>query len=329
MPFHVIVARDFDHMGQMAAEAIRIRIARTLAARGNFVLGLAAGHSPVGVYRHLAEAFNDGRLDASRIRSFNLDEYVGLPGEDPPARARHPESFASSMSREFFSLLRGKFADARLPAGHLVEARTLLRELQAHPGDWREQGSGNGKAIVIRPDAESDALRWIRSEILDAYEQEIRRAGGIDLQIIGVGERGHVAFHESGIPFEDNRMLLVKLDDNTVANAVADGRFARKEDCPRYAISMGAELIYEARCVVLLAAGRRKAGPVAASLAGDPTPAIPASYGQIHARRGGEMIYVIDREAASGVLARRAEIEKRGIAVEDLSGPDPAQAPAG
>ena len=328
MSFHLIVARDFDHMSRVAAEAIRIRIARTLIERGTFVLGLAAGHSPVGVYRHLAEAFNDGRLDVSRVRSFNLDEYVGLPGEDPPSRARHPGSFASAMSRDFFGLLRGKFADARLPAGHLVEPGTLIRELQAHPGDWQEQGVGNGKAIVIRPDAESEGLRRIRSGILDAYEREIRRAGGIDLQIVGVGEHGHVAFHESGIPFDGNRMLLVKLADSTVANAVADGHFARPDDCPRYAISMGAELIYEARCVVLLASGRRKAGPVAASLAGNPTPTVPISYGQICARRGNEMIYVIDREAAPGVLARRAEIEKHGIEIEDLSGMDSAGAPA-
>ena len=190
----------------------------------------------------------------------------------------------------------------------------------AYPNDWREQGADKGKAIVISPQAKSEYLRWVRLGILDAYEEKIKRSGGIDLHIIGVGGRGHVAFHEAGIPFAGNRMLLVKLDDNTVANAVADGHFASAHDSPRYAISMGADLVYAARCVVLLASGRRKAEPVAASLAEDPTDAVPISYGQTCAKRGGEMLYVLDREAASGVLAARSAIEKRGIVVEDISG---------
>ena len=116
------------------------------------------------------------------------------------------------------------------------------------------------------------------------------------------------------------KQRLAKLDDDTVANAVADGHFASAHDSPRYAISMGAELVFEARCVVLLASGRRKAEPVAASLAADPTDAVPISYGQICAKRGGELLYVLDREAAAGVVAARSAIEKRGIVVEDISG---------
>jgi hypothetical protein len=83
---------------------------------------------------------------------------------------------------------------------------------------------------------------------------------------------------------------------------------------------MGAELVYQAKCVVLLAAGQRKAEPVATALAEDPSPAVPISYGQTYARRGGEMLCVVDREAAAGVLARRAEVEARGITIEDRSG---------
>lgn len=319
MSHKVIIARDFDHMSAVAAAFVQERIAQTLSRQPGFVLGLATGSSPTGVYKHLAKAFNGGQLDAAKIRSFNLDEYVGLPGENAQMRALHPESYSFFMIQELFGLLRRKFGETNVPWGCLVDQAKLAAELQAHPGDWEAQGADKGKAIVVRPDAKSDYLRWVRAEILDAYERKIARAGGIDLHVVGVGGRGHVAFHEAGIPFANNRMLLVKLDDNTVANAVADGHFARKEDSPLYAISMGAELVYRAKCVVLLAAGKRKAEPVAASLAEDPTPAVPISYGQTYAQRGGEMLYVIDREAAAGVLARRAEIERRGIAIEDLS----------
>ena len=319
MPHQVIITRDFDHMSEVAGDFIRERIAAGLARRGSFVLGLATGSSPTGVYEHLAKAANGGSLDPSRVVTFNLDEYVGLPGEDPAARARHPQSYSLFMTRALFGLLRTKFAETSMPGGCLIDQGLLSRELEANPGDWQEQGADRGKAIVIRPEAKSGFLRWVRREVLDGYEQKIRRRGGIDLQIIGVGGRGHVAFHESGIPFEGNRMLLVQLDDNTVENAIADGHFARRGDSPRYAVSMGAELVYEARCVVLLASGPRKAEPVAASLAEDPSPAVPISYGQPYAQRGGELLYVVDREAASGALARRAEIERRGIAIKDLS----------
>jgi len=319
MSHQVIIARDFDHMSEVAAGLVQDRMVRSLAMKKEFVLGLATGSSPTGLYKHLAKAFNAGRLDAARVRSFNLDEYVGLPGENAQMRALHPESYSYFMIQELFGLLRKKFIETNVPWGCLVEQDRLIRELQANPGDWHEQGADKGKAIVIDPKAKSDYLRWVRAEILDAYQQKIKRHGGIDLHVVGVGGRGHVAFHESGIPFEGNGMLLVRLDDNTVANAVADGHFARKEDSPRYAISMGAELVYQAKCVVLLAAGKRKAEPVATSLAEDPTPAVPISHGQLHAKRGGDMVYVIDREAAAGVLARRAEIEKRGIVIEDRS----------
>ena len=320
MSHKVIITRDFDHMSEVAAGYVQERIAHSLAKRKEFVLGLATGSSPTGLYKHLAKAINAGRLDPARIRSFNLDEYVGLPGENAQMRALHPESYSYFMIQELFGLLRRKFIETNVPWGCLVDQDQLVRELKANPGDWHEQGADKGKAIVIDPKAKSDYLRWVRGEILDAYERKIQSHGGIDLHVIGVGGRGHVAFHEAGIPFEGNHMLLVRLDENTVENAVADGHFARKEDSPRYAISMGAKLVYQARCVVLLAAGKRKAEPVAASLAEDPTPAVPISHGQIHAKQGGDMLYVIDRAAASGVLERRSEIEKRGIAIEDLSG---------
>lgn len=319
MPHKVIITRDFDHLSEVAADLLQDQIQQTLSQKAEFVLGLATGISPTGVYKHLAKAVNEGRLEAQRIRTFNLDEYIGLPGENAQARALHPESYTFFMIQELFGLLRLKFAESNVPWGCLVEQDRLIRELQSHPGDWEEQGADKGKAILIRPSARSDYLRWIRAEILDAYERKIQRVGGVDLHVIGVGGRGHVAFHEAGIPFEGNRMLLVKLDDNTVENAVADGHFSSVEQSPRYAVSMGAELVYQARRVVLLASGGRKAEPVALSLAEDPSPAIPISYGQLYARRGGDMVYVIDQAAAAGVRARQAEIERRGIVIEDRS----------
>lgn len=317
--FRVVVTRDFDHMSAIAARTALADVRARIAEAGRFVLGLATGASPTGLYKFLAKAANAGLFDPALVRTFNLDEYVGLPGANPQLRALHPESYTWFMIQELFGLMRRKFASSDVPFGTLIDQAALDEALAASPADFEFQGADKGKAVVIRPDAANPVLRSIRRDILDAYAARIADAGGIDLHVIGVGGRGHVAFHESGIPFEGNGMLLVKLDQNTIDNAVTDGHFATAADSPRYAISMGAELVYQARHVLLLASGARKSEPVAASLADDPSPAVPISYAQLAAANGHRITYVVDQAAAAALLARRAEIEARGIEIEDLS----------
>lgn len=316
MPLKIHLTRDFAQMSDVAAEIVRADIAEKQAGGAEYVLGLATGNSPTGLYKHLAQTCNSGPVDPTRIRSFNLDEYVGLPGENAQQRALHPESYSYFMIRELFGLLERPFAETNVPWGTLVEQKALVAALARHTGDYELQGTDKGKAIVINADADG-TLGLIKRDILDAYEQKISRFGGIDLHVVGVGGRGHVAFHESGIPFEDNRMLLVKLDDNTVENAVADGHFPSVEDSPRYAISMGAELVYQARTVVLVANGPRKTEPVAESLLGEVTCDVPISYGQRYVAEGGTLHYVIDEDAASELLANRAAAEAKGYEFVD------------
>jgi len=320
MPVKVIVTRDFESMSRAGADIVRSEILRTLGRKPQAVLGLATGNSPTGLYKHLARAFNAGEIDAGRIRSFNLDEYVGLPGDTPQQRALHPESYGFFMIQEFFGLLRKKFIQTRVPEGSMIDQKHLVYELRAHPRDWREEGSDAGRSIVIKAKPASRYLVWIRKEILDGYARSIRKAGGIDVQIIGVGGRGHVAFHESGIPFKGSSVLLVRLDSNTVANAVADGHFHSVNDSPRYAVSMGAELVYRAGTVVLLAGGERKVESVTRSLLGDPTPEVPISYGQTYAARGGNLVYVLDAVAGRELLSRRGDLGRKGIEVSDVVG---------
>jgi glucosamine-6-phosphate deaminase len=139
------------------------------------------------------------------------------------------------------------------------------------------------------------------------------------VQIIGVGGRGHVAFHESGIPFKGSTVMLVKLDDNTISNAVADGHFESKENSPNYAVSIGAELVYQARNVVLLANGERKVESVTRSLLGKVTAEVPISYGQRYASGSDNLTYVVDAIAGRELLARKDALTGRGIAIKDLT----------
>ena len=316
MTIRVIITRNFDHMGEVAAEIVKDSIIQTLGEKKEFIFGLATGNSPTGVYKRLAQMANSGEFDSARIRSFNLDEYVGLPGENPQQRMLHPESYCYFMIQKFFGLLDKKFIETSVPYGCLIDQGQLVNELDTHPEDWSELGTDAGKSISIKENSASDYLKWIKKTILEGYAQKILDAGGIDLHIIGVGGRGHVAFHESGIPFEGSNVLLVKLDNNTVDNAVRDGHFATKDESPRYAISMGAELVYKAKAVILLANGERKVESVTKSLLNDPTPDIPISYGQIYSKNGGNMIYVLDKIAGRELLANKELLKKKGIEIE-------------
>ena len=318
MPINVIITKDFNHMSEVAAGIVEKKIITGLKDQNQFVLGLATGNSPTGLYKHLAKLVNSGKLDSTRIRSFNLDKYVGLPGENAQQRTLHPESYCYFMIQEFFSLLDKKFIETSVPYGSLIDQQQLINELEANPEDWKELGTEAGKSIVIKENPTSDYLEWIRTTILEGYAQKIYNADGIDLQIIGVGGRGHVAFHESGIPFEDSSVLLVKLDENTVENAVKDGHFFSKEESPWYAISMGAELVYKAKTVILLANGERKVKSITKSLLNDPTPDIPISYGQIYSEKGGNLIYIIDKSAGRELLSNKNLLEQKGIEINIL-----------
>ncbi len=319
MPLQVVVTRNFKHMSEVAAETVKKDIVQALRKQKEFVLGLATGSSPTGLYKHLAKAANAGEFDSTRIRSFNLDEYVGLPGENAQQRVIHPESYCYFMIQEFFGLLTNKFMQTSVPYGSLIDQKQLMRELKAHREDWRQVGTDAGSSIIIKAKPASEYLAWVRKTILDGYARKIKKDGGIDLQIIGVGGRGHVAFHESGIPFKGSKVMLVKLDDNTVANAVADGHFQSVKESPRYAVTMGAELVYQAKTVVLLASGKRKVEPVAESLLGDPTPDIPISYGQKYAEKGGNMVYVVDKVVGQELIANKKVLKQKGIKIQDLS----------
>jgi len=124
------------------------------------------------------------------------------------------------------------------------------------------------------------------------YEDEIKRCGGIDLQILGIGSDGHIAFNEptSSLGSRTRIKTLAKqtIDDNARF-------FDSPEQVPIYAITMGVGTILEAHKILLLANGRAKAGAIAAAIEGPVTSMITASALQLHR----DAMAIIDREAAS------------------------------
>lgn len=124
------------------------------------------------------------------------------------------------------------------------------------------------------------------------YDAQIAAAGGIDLQVLGIGQNAHIGFNEPDIKFEA-MTHKVRLDDETIhANARF---FASEEEVPRYAISMGIRNIMLAHRVLLLANGAKKARAVRAAVCGSVSPEAPASILQLHRN----VTVIVDREAAS------------------------------
>ncbi len=117
------------------------------------------------------------------------------------------------------------------------------------------------------------------SEFCLEYEMLIQRLGGIDLQLLGIGKNGHIAFNEpdSFFPKETHH---VKLADSTID---ANARFYNSRDeVPKSAVSMGIGTIMKAKGVLLIANGKEKAEILEKALYGDVTPQIPASVLQYH-----------------------------------------------
>lgn len=124
------------------------------------------------------------------------------------------------------------------------------------------------------------------------YERAIRDAGGVDLQLLGIGRTGHVGFNEPGSP-KESRTRLITLDRVTRMDASSD--FFGERNVPRRAITMGVGSILDARKVLLLAFGEHKAEIVKCAVEGPISPAVAASFLQEHR----DARFVLDPAAAA------------------------------
>jgi glucosamine-6-phosphate deaminase len=127
----------------------------------------------------------------------------------------------------------------------------------------------------------------------ESYERAIKQAGGIDLQILGIGRTGHVGFNEPGSE-RGSRTRLIWLDKVTRTDAASD--FFGVEHVPTRAITMGVGTILEAKRIIMMAFGENKANVVAQAIEGPITSTIAASFLQEHPSA---MVYLDDAAAAS------------------------------
>ncbi len=125
-----------------------------------------------------------------------------------------------------------------------------------------------------------------------SYEEEIKGAGGIDLQLLGIGGDGHIAFNEPGTSLA-SRTHIETLDEQTIKDNAR--YFDKPEDVPRFAITMGVGTILDVKAILLIANGEKKSDVVAAFIEGPITSQVTSSALQLHPR----VTVVLDEPAAS------------------------------
>ncbi|MCC9205500.1 glucosamine-6-phosphate deaminase [Arthrobacter sp. zg-Y769] len=132
------------------------------------------------------------------------------------------------------------------------------------------------------------------AQAAEAFEARLEDAGGVDLQLLGIGHNGHLAFNEPGSPL-DSRTRVQRLSETTRR---ANARFfASPAEVPRFCITQGLGTIRRARHLLLLVRGGDKAGILKRALTGPVTTDCPASILQLHQR----VTVIADEAAASGL----------------------------
>jgi glucosamine-6-phosphate deaminase len=225
----VVILQDANEIGAVAADAIGALLTR----KPDAVLGLATGSSPLAIYGELASRYDAGKVSFRQSRGFTLDEYVGLPADDP-------QRYRNVIDSVFVS------------------------------------------RVDFAPDAVHgpDGVATDIPAACAAYENAIREAGGVDLQILGIGTDGHIAFNEPGSSLASRTRIKTLTRQTRIDNARFFG--GDVESVPTHCLTQGLATIMEARHVILVATGRSKAEAVHHLVEGAVSAMWPATILQHH-----------------------------------------------
>lgn len=229
----VIIKRTTAEIADLVSE----KFVSLLEKKPKAVLGLATGSTPIATYEALINKIKAKNLPLEDVKTFNLDEYVGLEKEK--------YSYRTFMEENLFSPLGISSSQVHFPS----------------------------------------------KKTLSAYDEQIAAYGGIDLQILGIGSNGHIAFNEPGTPFE-SKTHVVKLEESTRDDNARF--FDTPEEVPTHAVTMGLATILQAKEIVLIATGTNKQEAVRQMLSGVNSLNCPASILNQHPH----VTVYLDEEAA-------------------------------
>ncbi|MHA7179457.1 glucosamine-6-phosphate deaminase [Arthrobacter sp. MDB2-24] len=224
-------------------------------------LGVATGSSPLTIYRALADQWIPA---LARLKAFALDEYVGLPADDP-------QSYRSVIRQEVTDRLRLDPANVHVPDGCAADLNVEC----------------------------------------ERYEAAMAEAGGVDLQLLGIGRNGHIGFNEPSSSLSSRTRPKTLMAATRRDNARF---FADPADVPRHCLTQGLGTILDAAEVLLVAQGSAKAEAVRAALEGPLTSMCPGSVLQLHRRA----TVVLDEEAAQHLALREYYLDTERNRIEGI-----------
>ncbi len=237
------IEKDYDSMSRVAGKIF----IEAIEANPEIVLGLATGSTPVGMYKEIIRAHKENGLDFSKVKSFNLDEYVGLASDNP-------YSYAYFMHEKLFDHINMKEENIFIPDGKAKNLKEYCKE----------------------------------------YDDMIDKVGGIDIQVLGIGENGHIAFNEPNEYLCPNTSVADLTEETIKVNSRF---FENAKEVPNTAITMGMGGILKAKKIILLANGKRKK-PVIDRLLNENkvSTMFPVSFLLLHP----DLTIIVDEEAYNG-----------------------------
>ncbi len=217
-----------------------------------------------------------------------------------------PEKIAAAVAQEYVALLAEKpdavlgFATGSTPLGLYAELARLCAEKRI---SFRDVSTFNLDEYLGLDGTHDQSYRYFMNknlfekididiartrvpsgvntdpETAARYDKDIESAGGIELQLLGLGNNGHIGFNEPGTPF-GSVTHIVELTDST---RQANKRFFNSiDEVPTHSVTMGIKTVMNARRIILIALGKGKADIVKKFIQGDVTPEVPASVLQLH-----------------------------------------------
>lgn len=238
--FTTIVCENYDEVSKEA-----FKVMKTVLDKGNPLLGLATGSSPVGLYKEMIRDHKENGTSYKNILTWNLDEYVGIP-------RTHEQSYWTFMHENLFNFIDIPEENIHVPVGE-------------------------------SEDEEAECVKY----------EESMKGHTVDIQVLGIGSDGHIAFNEPGTPFDS----LTHLMDLTEQTRKDNARFFDNDinQVPKRSITMGLASIMRAKKIIVIATGENKAEAVYGMLKGPKTTDCPASILQDHP----DVTVLLDKAAAS------------------------------
>jgi len=267
-----VITETRDSAEQRAARKIADLIKSKNAQGAKIVIGFATGGTYQGIYEKLIKITEEENISWENVVTFNLDEYVwNSPGYDSAYRDQYYdiESYQVFMRTNLFTRL---IQNAGLKEGNIHFMNGLTDDAEKEVRDY--------EALIM----------------------EETSGEGVDLQVLGVGVEGHIAFIEArpDMPLDDFLGLTTRVETLAQSTKKANSRFFgdNTDAVPPYAMTQGISTILKAKEILLVATGSGKSRAITETIAGKVTPGVPASVLQVHKNT----TIIVDKDAAQGLI---------------------------